>query len=183
VPRLILLNGPPASGKSTIARQFVDEHPLTLALDIDQVRSMLGGWRDHPATAGLLAREIALVAARTHLASGRDVVVPQFLGRPEFIEQLEGLAGDVGAAFHEVVLLDTKPNLLRRFADRHTRAMAAAEDPNAREILDRDASPEELSAMYDALSSVLATRPRARIVQVVEGEIDLTYRAVLAALG
>jgi hypothetical protein len=38
---LILLNGPPASGKSTIAQRFVNTHPLALNLDIDVVRGLL----------------------------------------------------------------------------------------------------------------------------------------------
>lgn len=42
--RLVLINGAPASGKSTLAQMYVDEHPLTLALDIDVVRAMLGRW-------------------------------------------------------------------------------------------------------------------------------------------
>ena len=65
--RLVLLNGPPASGKSTIARRYAAEHPLTLVIDIDQVRAAIGGWRDDPYAAGLLARAAALAAARVHL--------------------------------------------------------------------------------------------------------------------
>jgi hypothetical protein len=89
---LVLLNGPPASGKSTIAQRFVDSRPLSLNLDIDVVRSMLGGWLNDPSTAGLTARSLALVMAESHLAAGCDVIVPQFLGRPDFIEQLAGVA-------------------------------------------------------------------------------------------
>ncbi|MGI8702372.1 MAG: hypothetical protein ACR2JU_14445 [Nocardioidaceae bacterium] len=33
--RLIHLNGPSRVGKSTLARRYVDEHPGTLALDLD----------------------------------------------------------------------------------------------------------------------------------------------------
>ena len=46
VPRLILLNGPPAVGKSTLAQRYADEHPPALNLDIGRIRSMLGRWRD-----------------------------------------------------------------------------------------------------------------------------------------
>ena len=42
MPHLVLINGAPASGKSTLARMYADEHPLTLALDIDVLRAMLG---------------------------------------------------------------------------------------------------------------------------------------------
>jgi predicted kinase len=170
MPRLILLNGPPACGKSTLARRYVDEHPLALNLDIDEVRGMLGRWRDDPHNAGLRARDIALAAARVHLTAGHDVVVPQFLGRTRFIEQLEDLARHVAAAFHEIVLLDTKENLLRRFAER-----TSAADPRHVEAVD-------LSVMYDRLMSVLTVRPGARVVPVYEGQMDETYRAVLHSL-
>ena len=91
VPRLILLNGPPGSGKSTLAQLFADEHPLALNLDIDRVRSLLGRWREQPEQSGSLARAIALVAARQHLLSGKDVIIPQHVGRLPFIEQVESL--------------------------------------------------------------------------------------------
>jgi hypothetical protein len=70
-----------------LAHRYVEEHPLTLNLDIDRIRDLIGGWRDDPSAAGLLARAVALSAARTHLAAGQDVVIPQFLGRAEFLEQ------------------------------------------------------------------------------------------------
>jgi hypothetical protein len=79
--RLILLNVPPGCGKSTMAQIYVNDHPLGLNLDIDRVRSLLGGWRANPQAAGLLARSIALAAALVHLSSCHDVIVPQRLGR------------------------------------------------------------------------------------------------------
>lgn len=45
---LVVLNGPPASGKSTIAKRFVEARPLSLNLDVDVVRGMLGGWLNDP---------------------------------------------------------------------------------------------------------------------------------------
>ncbi|MBE7163226.1 MAG: hypothetical protein INR72_18465, partial [Williamsia herbipolensis] len=69
MPRLIVLNGPPACGKSTIARRWVDEHPMSLNLEIDLLRRLLGGWKDDPAAAGVHARELALAAAGAHLAT------------------------------------------------------------------------------------------------------------------
>src|SRR5262249_8345241 len=134
--RLILLNGPPACGKSTLACRYADDHPLALNLDIDQVRSLIGGWRDDPHNAGLAARAIALSAARTHLTAGHEVIVPQLLARLTFVEQLEHLAGEVGASFHEIVLRDSKENMLRRFAARE-------------ETVGKD----ELLALYDGLTA------------------------------
>jgi hypothetical protein len=154
---------------------------MALNLDIDHVRGMVGRWRDDPHTAGLLAREIALAAARVHLTAGHDVVVPQFLGRLTFIEQLDRLASDVGADFREIVLLDSKENALRRFAERSRRAAEPAHT-EAQEMFDRSGGLTELSAMYDRLTSVIAARPGARILRVGEGDVDLTYRELLRVL-
>ncbi len=162
MPRLIALNGPPGCGKSTIARRYVDDHPPALALDVDRVRDLIGG---DLGRAGRLARDIAIAAARVHLTSGHDVVVPQFLGRPEFLDRLSALAADVGADYCEVVLHDSKDNAIRRFAERGT----------------VQATPAELSAMYDALQQIVATR-RPHVIPSLEGDPAHTYRALLAVL-
>jgi len=82
--RLILVNGPPGSGKSTLARRYADAHPPTLALDVDRIRAMVGGWRASPGEAGLAARDIAVAAAHTHLGAGHEVVVPRLVVRAGF---------------------------------------------------------------------------------------------------
>lgn len=165
--RLILLNGPPACGKSTLARLFVERHPLALDLDIDRIRDLLGGWRDHFGPAGLLARDIAIAAARTHLISGYDVIVPQLLARPEFIERAAALAAELGCGFHEIVLTDTRANALRRCAERD-----GADAPD----------PAELGAMYDRLMTLMPSRPDVRYVPSAEGEIERTYQELLRVL-
>lgn len=181
MPRLIVLNGPPGCGKSTLAQMYVDEHPLTLDLDIDRIRGLIGCWRDTPEAAGVLARAIALAAARTHLTAGHDVVMPQFLGRATFIEQVERLAHEVGADFHEIVLLDSRENTLRRFTERSH----AAVDPahvEAHEMLELSGGLDELSAMYDRLLSVVASRPTAKVVPTTSGQVERAYRDLLSSL-
>lgn len=162
VARLIALNGPPGCGKSTIARRYADDHPPALALDVDRVRDLIAG---DLGEAGRLARDIAIAAARVHLTSGHDVVVPQFLGRPEFLDRLAALADEVRATYHEVVLIDTRDNAIRRFTERGT----------------IQATPAELSAMYDNLQTIIATR-RPTLVPSIEGDPTHTYQALLAVL-
>jgi predicted kinase len=168
-PALILLNGPPGCGKSTLARMYADEHPLALALDVDVVRGMLGRWREDAHPAGLRARAIALAAARTHLGAGCDVLIPQFLGRVTFIEQCEEMAGQAGARFHEVALLDSRENSLRRYLQRGP-------------VDGRLASADELAEMYDRLLAVIARRPATKVVRTRAGQAEAAYRAVLTAI-
>ncbi len=177
---LILLNGPPGSGKSTLAQLYVDDHPLALNLDIDRIRAMLGRWQDHATGAGLLARALTLAMARTHLEADHDVIIPQYLGRLAFIEQVEQLAHDAGVAFHELVLLDSKQNMLRRFA-RRTHAAASIHHVEAAAQLG-DQAATNLAEMYDRLIEIIGQRPHARIVPSEQGEPHETYRRLLTAL-
>jgi hypothetical protein len=115
--RLVLINDAPGSGKSTLARMYVDQHPLVLALDVDVVRAMLGRWLDDPVAAGLIARRMAFEMARVQLTAGRDVWVPQFLGRLDFVFELEDLCDKIGAVFVEVVLLSNRRRPLTASCD------------------------------------------------------------------
>jgi predicted kinase len=182
VPRLIVLNGPPAVGKSTIAQRFVDDHPLALTLELDRLRRMLGGWRADPLAAGRLARPLALAAARTHLEAGYDVVLPQYLGQVDFLAQLAALAAATDATLHEVVLMASKDRILARFAAR-TRAAVEPEHVDAQQILDANGGPLQLEAMYDRLLLVIAARPDVKVVGAPDGEIEATYRDVRAVTG
>lgn len=173
MPRLILLNGPPGCGKSTLAEMFVHHHPLALNLDIDRVRGLLGRWQDNPTEAGLSARAMAIAMARTHLRAGHDVVIPQYLGRLAFIQELEQVAAAAPAEFFELVLLDSKDNSLRRFV---TRGRASSTPAHA------EASEPALGEMYDRLLDVVSRRPRVRIVESEDGRAAATYQRLLAAL-
>jgi predicted kinase len=181
VAELILLNGPPASGKSTLAQRYVDDHLLALNLDVDRIRSMLGQWADHALEAGLAARAIALAAAATHLRAGHDVIVPQYLGRLAFIEQLDQLAVAEGVQLRELVLLDSKANLLRRFGER----TAAATEPahvEAGASLRSWGGPAGLADMYDRLLDIIEQRPNTQVIPSEYGQPDRTYELLLEAL-
>ncbi len=154
--RLIVLNGPPAIGKSTLAARYLADHPLALNLDLDRLRSHLGRWRDDPTAAGHAIRAVALAAARTHLAAGHDVVVPQLLARPAFLDQLAAVAADLGVSYHEVVLFDDRDNAIRRFAARTGTGVQEAVD---------------VGAYHDRLTDLLRDRPHATVMASIEGDV------------
>ena len=172
--RLILLNGPPGIGKSTLAQRFVDEHPLALNLDLDSVRRMLGAWQDQPIEAGLLARAITLEMARVHLGGGHDVIIPQFLGRPQFIAQAEQVAADVGVPFLEFVLMDSRDSAIGRFIAR-SEAAESRSHVEAATLMEQFGGRQALEAMYDRLLLVISHRPGAQVIQSRDGEVEAAY--------
>jgi hypothetical protein len=127
-----------------------------------------------------LARAMALAAARVHLSAGHDVVIPQYLGRAAFLEQVERLAVTVDAQFHEVVLLAERQHALHRFLLR----THAAREANQTEVEHAEpVTPEDFLAMYDRLQGLLPLRPAARVIRAEEGQIEQTYYDLLAVVG
>ena len=176
MPQLIFINGAPGSGKSTLARRLVDSRPLALLLDVDTLRGQLGAWQSDPGGAGLAARRIALEMARTHLSTGADVVVPQFLQRPELIDHLRQVADDVGAEFVLVALVSSPEEAAARFHARststeqnHRDAVALQQAPGARPV-------EEL---YEGMMEMLASYDDVRYVESVPGDIDGTFATLV----
>lgn len=177
----MLINGAPGSGKSTLARRYVEEHPLTLALDIDVIRGMLGRWLDRPVEAGLLARRMALEMARVQLLDDRDVVVAQFLGRLDFVLALEQLCDDVDAEFVEVALLSNPQDAAERFARRAAQPETTAHR-DAMALLERSGGLAAVPAMYERLLEVVASRAGTRTVVTVDGQVDRAYDDLLTQI-
>jgi len=178
--QLVFLTGAPGSGKSTLARLLVDFRSLALLLDLDTLRAQLGNWRSDPTAAGVRTRRLALAAARAQLESGGDVVVPQFLRRPELIGQFRELAGQVGASFVLVALVSTAQEAAERF-----RARAVSEDPNHLDAAHLQDAPgaAPIEELYADMLAMLAGFPEAVYVETVPGDVEGTFAALREVTG
>lgn len=179
MPSLIHLNGPPGIGKSTLSALYADRHPGTLNLDIDSLHRLVGGWQDEDGRTHDVLRPVALAMAATHLAGGRDVVLPQFLGRLEELAKFERVAQEQGARFREVVLLHDKAEAIARFERRRD---DSAWGEHNRRLVARLGGATMLGGMYDQLMAILELRPAAMVVRSEPDAIEETYAAVLQAL-
>jgi predicted kinase len=174
--RLVLINGAPGSGKSTIAEALAQDRLMTLALDVDQLKHSLGRWDEDPSASGLHARRLALALAGEQLSAGFDVVIGQYLARTPFIEDLEQLAERHDARFYEFVLDLDPGTLAKRLAERAT-------NPNRLEhrVNNRLVGPDDASALVQTIESLRHSRPHALWVNA-GGPLSSTLDIVRAAL-
>lgn len=177
--RLVLINGAPASGKSTLAGLLAEERALTLVIDLDSIRGSLGRWAEDPVAAGHTARSLGLAMAEAHLRTGRDVIVPQFLQRVDLVLALAELSRRTGAEFVEVALVSDADEAARRFA-----ARAGSTDANHQdaELLQAAPGAESIETMYRAMIEMLRSRPATRYLRTRPGDVAGTYADLLRAL-
>jgi predicted kinase len=182
IARLILVNGPPASGKSTLARRYVDDHDLAVLVEVDTLRMTLTNWEKDEATR-LVARDLAGAAVVDHLGAGRDVVMAQYFGRLGYLVLLEDLAREHGATFVEVILATGAALAIERFRARRRAMTERGERHPERDIADGDVEAFILDAV-DRLTRLPTARPESRIVPVSrEASEDEIYRRLLSVLG
>jgi len=180
VPTLILLNGPPGIGKSTLAEIYVQRHPGALNLDIDLLRKMVGGWEQTFVLAGEIVRPLALQMAATHLTHGRTVIVPQYLAKGNEVSAFQDTAREANAAFVEVVLMSTKDHALTRYSLLRDQPDALRSCIN--DVIDSSGGNDYLSSLYDDLVAAVIARPDAVVIDSLVDDIDGTFALLMTAL-
>jgi predicted kinase len=177
--RLVLLNGAPGAGKTSLARRLVVEHPLALLVDIDGLRTQLGQWDSRAESRGI-ARMLALALSEAHLSAGHDVVIPQYVGRLEFVEQLASLAHRCGAEFLEVVLVTDANVAMERFRARRAEHESSGTAHPEVDVSDADIDRVVLEAI-DQLEGICDRRPDTRRVPA-NSNLEETYTALLTLI-
>ena len=174
-PQLLFINGPAGIGKSTIAKLYIDDHPLALVVEADEIIACMGQWLAHEKQGRKLSFELLKVMTNQHLSQGYDVVVPHLLTNNSEADELEQIAHENGAVFAEFVLVAPKDESVSRMMARGTWG-----EPGSPPLQDSDVAIVE--DLYDKMTATLENRPRAIHIVSHEDDSQGAYASLLSHL-
>ncbi len=173
-PKLIILNGPLGIGKSTLAKFYGEEHPLTLVLDVDNVWAMLSHWRQEKDISAPLSKKMAIAMARISLRAGHDVVIPQILQTAELADRFERLAKNCNADYYEVLLIVSNEEAIDRFIKRGQK-QGNPTGFRSGGIIDSSGRERKLAEMYDNMIDVATERAHVIKIEPILDDVEATY--------
>ena len=180
-PKLIILNGPCGIGKSTLAKRYGKDHPLTLQLDIDDVWAMLSHWREEKEGSAPLAKRIGLEMARINLTAGNDVVIPQIIQEAELAQSFMELATSCNAHYIEILLTVEKEEAIRRFIKRGQEdGLPTGFRPGG--ILETGGGEKKLAEMYDNMMTAISDRQDIVKIEPILDDVEATYGEIVKSL-
>jgi deoxyadenosine/deoxycytidine kinase len=174
-PKLILLYGFAGIGKTTIAKRYVNQHPLAMNLDQDRIIEMLGLWPEHEAEARKLVAELCKTLTTTYLRHDHDIIIPCLPTKTDSIQDFESIAKKTNAHFLEIALMADKEAAIQRLLKRGRWG-----EQNAPPIT--KTSLPTVEKLYDDAHSVLEKRPAVIYINSVEDNPEDTYRQFLTVL-
>jgi predicted kinase len=171
-PKLILLNGFAAAGKTTIAKKYIAEHSLALALEADMVVDHIGDWTNHEEEVRQLTFALTKAMLQTYLPSGHDVILPYLVTDAAEVREFEAIAQSCDADYYEILLHNERADAIARLL---ARGKWGEETSPALTEQDRP----QIESLMDRMETALAERPHTIIIDLKGNDPDTTYAQLL----
>ncbi len=112
--KLIILNGPPGVGKSTIAARLHIEIPNSIIVDVDELRRSIPNYKEHRKDSLLLSYEKAKEVIDEYLAKGQTVIVDKAISYSDTLDSFITVGKKYHAEIYKILLFANKDTVQRR---------------------------------------------------------------------
>ena len=168
--KLIIINGSPAAGKSTLAQRLHQELPLSLLADIDSWRRLVSGYRENRKESLEITYKFAVAAIDAYLQTGHDVIVDKaILGVNDVLDAIVESGQKYGAEIYEFVLTADKDVIIQRAAERGFRDAGLL-------------TPEKVVELWDRAQDLIQERPNAVVIDTNTLDAEAIYKKVKGIL-
>ncbi len=116
--KLILINGPPGVGKSTVAEKLHKAIPLSYLLEIDALRRNIANYREQVKESGELSYDVSTAIVEACFNAGSDVIIDKAISDIEVIDSFFQVAKKYNANIYEFILNASKELVIKRAENR-----------------------------------------------------------------
>ncbi len=164
--KLIIINGSPAAGKSTLARKLHEDIPMSLLADVDSWRKLIAGWRDKREESLKVAYVFLVAAVDAYLGTGNSVIVDKaILSDNSVIDALIESGQKHGAEIFVFILTAERQIIIDRAEKRgfHENGLLTA---------------QSVVELWETSRKLAADRPEAMLVDTSYLDAETVYRKV-----
>lgn len=151
--KFIIINGPTGVGKSTVAKLWHAQEPMSFLLNVDDVRRGISHYAEHREESGALSHAISRRIVRTVLENGRDVILDKCLIHADVIDAYRAVADEFSADIREYILWAPKEVVLERAHARGWREGGLL-------------TPEKCEELWEKINAFKDQRPQAKLLDV-----------------
>ncbi len=160
--KLIILNGPCAVGKSSLAIRVHQARPMSLLLDIDSLRRLFSGYKEKREE----SREASLKLAETMLSAcldmGHDVIIDKMQFDTDVLDRYHEIGKQKGAEVKEVILWASREAVMARASARGYKEGSSF-------------TPEKCEAFWHQIDDLKDKRPNAIVIDTTDLALDESY--------
>lgn len=163
--KLIIINGPPGAGKSSVSEALHGLFPtLTLLLKFDVQRRFLKNRHEDIEASNRLTFKMCLAMTEVCLQENKDVIFERAIIENNVLDNFVALGKKYDAQIFEFILWADKETILYRNT---TRPMPADAAPDTKRVTD-----ETAEKFWNNINELKAQRPHAHVIDVKENTLE-----------
>lgn len=167
--KLIIINGPPGVGKSTVAEKLHKAVSLSYLLEIDALRRNISNYREQVKESRELSYYVSLAIVEACFSAGSDVIIDKAISNSTVMDRFFQVAKKYNANTYEFILNASKELVVKRAENRGYRTGGLL-------------TPEKVERWWEDTQEYIKKRPLAIVVNTETLSQNEVYKYIIDKL-